>query len=54
MKINNNNKISFNEKMRLRAWDYTNGEYLYMLHDGSLMLKYKTYKITSLDEALKA
>ena len=40
--------------MRLRIWGYTNGEYCYMLHDGSLMLKYKTYTIKSLDDALEA
>ena len=32
----------------------TNGEYLYMLTDGSLTLKYKTYTIKSLDDALEA
>ena len=40
--------------MRLRVWGYTNGEYLFMLHDGSLMLKYKTYTIKPLDDALEA
>ena len=40
--------------MRLRVWGYANGKYLYMLHDGSLMLKHKTYTIKSLDDALKA
>ena len=40
--------------MRLRVWGYTNREYLYMLQDGSLMLKYKTYTIKSLDDALEA
>ena len=42
------------KKMRLRVWGYTNGEYLYMLTDGSLTLKYKTYTIKSLDDALEA
>ena len=54
MKINNRNKNSFNKKMRLTFWGYTNGEYLYMLQDRSLMLKYKTYTTTSLDDALEA
>ena len=40
--------------MRLRVWGYTNREYLYMLQEGSLMLKYKTYTIKSLDDALEA
>ena len=38
--------------MRFRVWGYTNGEYLSLLHDGNLMLKYKTYTIKSLDVAL--
>ena len=42
------------KKMRLSVWGYTNGEYLYMLTDGSLTLKYKTSKIKSLDDALEA
>ena len=41
------------KKMRLRVWGYTNGEYLYMLTDGSLTLKRKTYTIKSLDDALE-
>ena len=32
-------------KMRLRVWVYTNSGYLYILTDGSLTLKYKTYTI---------
>ena len=39
--------------MRLRVWGYTNSEYLYVLQDGSLTLKYKTYTIKSLDDALE-
>ena len=39
--------------MGLRVLGYTNGEYLYMLVDGSLTLKYKTYTIKSLDDALE-
>ena len=47
-------KIPLTNKMELRVWGYTNGEYLYMLYDGCLMLKYQTYTIKSLDNALKA
>lgn len=39
--------------MRLRVWGYTNGEYFYMLVDGRVTLKYKTYTITSQDDALE-
>ena len=42
------------KETRLRVWGYTNGEYLYMLIDGSLTLKYKTYTIKSLDDAFEA
>ena len=42
------------KKMRLRVWGYAYSEYLYMLTDGSLTLKYKTYTIISLDDALEA
>ena len=42
------------KEMRLRVWGYTNGEYLYMLTDGSLTLKYKLYTIKLLDDALEA
>ena len=40
--------------MRLRVWGYTNGEYLYMMNDSSLTLKYETYTIKLLDDAFKA
>ena len=40
--------------MDLTFWRYTNGEYLYMLQEGSLMLKSKTYTMKSLDDALEA
>ena len=39
--------------MRVRVWGYTNGEYLYMLVDDGLTLKYKTYTIKSRDDALQ-
>ena len=42
------------KKMRLRVWEYTNGEYLYMLTEGSLTLKYKTYTVKLLDDAFEA
>ena len=44
----------FAKKMRLRVWGYTNGEYLYMMTDGSLTFKYKPYTIMSLDDAFEA
>ena len=37
------------KKMRLRVWCYTNGKYLYMLHDGRLMVKFIIYTIKLLD-----
>ena len=40
--------------MRLRVWGYSNGEFLYILTDGSLTLKYKIYTIKSLDQAFEA
>ena len=40
--------------MRIQVWSYRNEEYLYMLKDSSLMLKYKTYTIKSLEDALVA
>ena len=40
--------------MRLRVWGYTNGKYFYMLHEASLMLKYKTYPIKLVDDVLEA
>ena len=40
------------KKMRLRVWGYTNGEYFYMLRDGELMLKYKTYTTKALDDEI--
>ena len=40
--------------MRLTVWGYTNGEYPYMLTDGSLTLKHKTYTIKSLKDTLEA
>ena len=39
--------------MRLIIWRYSNGEYLYMLVDGNLTLKYKTYTIKSQDDELE-
>ena len=41
-------------KMRLSVRGYTNGEYLYMLDDGGLTLKYKTYTIKLQDDVLEA
>ena len=41
------------KKMRLRVWGYTDREYLYMLLDSGLTLKYKTYSINSQDNELE-
>ena len=41
-------------KMRLRVWGYSNGGNLYIAVDGSLILKYKTYTIKSIDDELEA
>ena len=38
-------KTALTKKVRLRFWENTNGEYLYILVDGGLTLKYKTYTI---------
>ena len=47
-------KNAIMHKMRLWVWGYINGEYLYMLVDGGLTLKYKTYTIKLQDDALEA
>ena len=47
-------KNAFTHKMRLPVWGYTNAEYLSMLLDGDLTLEYKTYTVTSIDDALEA
>ena len=36
--------------MQLRVWGYINGEYI--LRDGELMLKYRTYTIKALDDVI--
>ena len=36
-------KSALTKKMMLKVWRYTNNEYLYMLVDGGLTLKYKAY-----------
>lgn len=41
-------------QMRRRVWGYMKGEYMYMLSNGTLTLKYKTYAIKLLDNALEA
>ena len=40
--------------MRVRAWGYTNGESIYLLNDGSLTLKYKTYTLKSQYQELES
>ena len=42
------------KKMRLSVWVYTSGEYIYLQHDGSLTLKYKTYTLKSQYEELES
>ena len=54
LKLTIETKIPLTKKMDLTFWRYTNGEYLYMLQEGSLMLKSKTYTMKSLDDALEA
>ena len=39
MTITTETKNSYAKKMRLRVWWYANGEYIYLLHNGSLTLK---------------
>ena len=43
-----------NKKIRLRVWRYTNGDYIYLLKDGSLTLKYKTYTLKPKYEELES
>ena len=40
--------------MRLRIWGYTNGEYIYLLNEGSSTLNYKTYTLKSQYEELES
>ena len=42
------------KKMRLRVWECTNDKYLYMLLDGGLTLKYKTYTTKSEEDELNS
>ena len=42
------------KKTRLRIWGYTNGEYIYLLNEGSLTLNYKTYTLKSQYEELES
>ena len=50
LKVTTETKPPLAKKLRLRIWGYTNDEYLYMLREGELMLKYKTYTIKALDD----
>ena len=54
MTITIETKNALTKTMRLRVWGYTNGEYIYLLHDGSLSLKYKTYTLKSQYEEIEA
>ena len=47
MTITIETKTPLVKKMRLRVWGYTNGEYIYLQHDISFTLKYKTYTLRS-------
>ena len=47
-------KDALAHKMRLRVWGYANGEYIYLLNDGSLTLKYKTFTLKSQYEELES
>ena len=54
MTIDIETKTSLAKKMRLKVWGYTSGEYIYLQHDGSLTLKYKTYTLKSQYEELES
>ena len=54
MTITIETKTSLAKKMRLRVWGYTNGEYIYLQHDGSLPLQYKTYTLSLQYEELES
>ena len=45
-------KSALTHKMRLRVCGYSNGEYLYMVVEGGLTLKYKNYTIKSMDDEI--
>ena len=53
MPITIETKESLAKKMRLRVWGYANGEYIYLLNDCLLTLKYKTYTLKSQYEELE-
>ena len=54
MTITIETKTSLAKKMRLSLWGYTSREYIYLQHDGSLTLKYKTYTLRSQYEELES
>ena len=54
MTINIEMKNPLSRKMVLSVSGYTNGEYLYMLLDGGLTLKRKTYTIKSEEDELES
>ena len=54
MTITIETKISLAKNIRLRVWGYTSGEYIYLQHDDSLTLKYKTYTLRSQYEELES
>ena len=54
MTITIETKTSLAKKMRLGVLGYTNREYIHLQHDGSLTLKYKTYRLRSKYEELQS
>ena len=54
MTITFETKIPLVKKMRLRVWGYTSGEYIYLQHNDSLTLKYKTYTLRSQYEEIES
>ena len=54
MTITVETKTPLVKKLRLRVWGNTNGEYIYLQHDGSLTLKYKMYTLRSQYEELES
>ena len=45
-----NVKTTVTKKMRLRVWGYSPGEYLYLLTEFGLTMKYKTYSIVNKED----
>ena len=54
MTITIETKTPLVKKLRRRVWGYTSGEYIYLQHNDSLTLKYKTYTLRSQYEELES